>query len=194
MKKTKSDALRKFDLSPENPVITILGGSQGSKTINHWVSISLDWLVNTLKTQVIWQTGKTHFDALKHFESIYPTVRLFPFLEDIGSAYSAADLIISRAGALTLAEITWCGKPSLLIPFSGSAADHQTRNADSLKQGGAAVVLTENELSTERFNREVEKMISTPETLLKMSQAAKLLSLSNSTERLVDQILTLVEA
>jgi len=188
---TKTDAIKSFDFSPLKPIIFFLGGSQGSKAINQIVKTSLDYLVNSLKTQIIWQTGRLHFEALRHYAVRYPSIRLYPFLEDVGPAYSAADLIISRAGALTLAEIAWCAKPSLLIPLPGSAADHQTKNANSFKLMGAAIILSEEELSTERFINKIEEVLSSPKTLSEMSHAAKSLSIPDSTGKIVDQILAL---
>jgi len=188
---TRTDAIHNFGLSPEKPVITMIGGSQGSRTINRIVSASIEYLTDSLDTQIIWQTGTTHYKGLKHFESPYPSARLYPFLEEIGPAYSAADLVISRAGALTLAEITWCAKPSLLIPFPGAVADHQTKNANGLKQVGAAVVLPEKDLSRERFIQEVENLLSNPKKLSQMGKAAGSLSISNSAEQIVDQVLSL---
>lgn len=190
----KNDAIERFGLSHDRRVITITGGSQGSRTINRAVSAAVGYLTDRLNIQLIWQTGTSHYDDLRHFESTYPSVKIFPFLEPIGPAYSAADLIVSRAGALTLAEIAWCNKPSLLIPFPGASADHQTKNADTLRKVGAAVVLPERELSRERFVEEIENLISNPQKLSQMGDSAGSLSRPGAAEKIVDQILALAEA
>ncbi|MBC8174801.1 MAG: UDP-N-acetylglucosamine--N-acetylmuramyl-(pentapeptide) pyrophosphoryl-undecaprenol N-acetylglucosamine transferase [Candidatus Marinimicrobia bacterium] len=188
----RSKALSKFQLDPDHPIITIIGGSQGSLFINSMVSESLDYLAGKLNIQFIWQTGPTHFDDLQHFESKYSSISLHPFIDHMDSAYAAADLVISRAGAIALSEIAYCGKPSLLIPFHGAAADHQTKNARSLEKAGAAIVLSENKLTKERFIHEVEQLLSDREKLVEMENAARSVSTPDAANTIVDNILELV--
>ncbi|MEE9166778.1 MAG: glycosyltransferase [Candidatus Neomarinimicrobiota bacterium] len=191
---SKAEAIKDFRLSPEMPILTIIGGSQGSKAINQVVSASVDDLCHRLSIQVIWQTGPLHYDTLSPIESRFSGLRIFPFLERVGPAYSAADLIVSRAGALTLAETAHCGKPSLLIPFRGASADHQTRNAKIFEDAGAAEVILESHLSPERFVKEVETLITDPRKLSKMGTTARSLSTPDAAKEIVNQIVALAEA
>lgn len=191
---TREDAIREFGLSPERKVVTVIGGSQGSKAINRIILDAVDALTDRYKLQLIWQTGKLHYDKLKYVETTSSGVRLFPFLEQMGQAYSAADLVISRAGAVTLAEIARYGKPSILIPFPHASADHQTVNANSFKRAGAAAVIPENELTTQRLLSEIESLISDRSRMSQMGKAAALLSVPNSADRIVDRIICLAMA
>ena len=83
------------------------------------------------KVQILWQTGQNQYNQFKKLDS--STVKIRPFIHNMAEAYAISDLIISRAGALTLSEITACGKPSILVPFPHSAGDHQTKNAKSIR-------------------------------------------------------------
>ena len=186
-------ALRNFGLELDRPVVAILGGSQGSTAINGAVSVALGDLTTKLKVQVLWQTGRKDFEELSHLKESYPGVKILSFVENMGAFYSAADLIISRAGAMALAEITFCGKPSILIPFPGATADHQTKNAEGLVQAGAAIHLPENELSPTRLVDEVKKILATKQTHEEMGLNAKSISFKNSSEKIVQQILLATE-
>ena len=190
---SRTDATGSFGLSGDSPVVVALGGSQGSRTINRLISASLDYLIHQVGTQIIWQTGSTDYDLFRHFESTYSPLRLFPFLDEIGPAYAAADLVVSRAGALTLAEICWCGKPSILIPFAGAAADHQMKNAKTLEEAGASVLLTEKDLTHEQLGQEIESLLSNPERLSQMGMAAKSISRPDAAEQIVDHVVSLAE-
>ncbi|MCH8010606.1 MAG: UDP-N-acetylglucosamine--N-acetylmuramyl-(pentapeptide) pyrophosphoryl-undecaprenol N-acetylglucosamine transferase [Candidatus Marinimicrobia bacterium] len=186
-------ALKNFGLEPDRPVVAILGGSQGSTAINGAVSAALGDLTTKLKVQVLWQTGRKDFEELSHLKESYPGVKILSFVENMGAFYSAADLIISRAGAMALAEITFCGKPSILIPFPRATADHQTKNAEGLVQAGAAIHLPENELSPTRLVDEVKKILATKQTHEEMGLNAKSISFKNSSEKIVQQILLATE-
>ena len=186
-------ALRNFGLELDRPVVAILVGSQGSTAINGAVSAALGDLTTKLKVQVLWQTGRKDFEELSHLKESYPGVKILSFVENMGAFYSAADLIISRAGAMALAEITFCGKPSILIPFPGATADHQTKNAEGLVQAGAAIHLPENELSPTRLVDEVKKILATKQTHEEMGLNAKSISFKNSSEKIVQQILLATE-
>ena len=186
-------ALKNFGLEPDRPVVAILGGSQGSTAINGAVSAALDDLTTKLKVQVLWQTGRKDFEELSHLNESYPGVKILSFVENMGAFYSAADLIISRAGAMALAEITFCGKPSILIPFLGATADHQTKNAEGLVQAGAAIHLPEYELSPTSLVDKVKKILATKQTHEEMGLNAKSISFKNSSEKIVQQILLATE-
>jgi UDP-N-acetylglucosamine--N-acetylmuramyl-(pentapeptide) pyrophosphoryl-undecaprenol N-acetylglucosamine transferase len=135
-------ALRKFDLDSDKKTIFIFGGSQGAQAINHAVLDALDFF--SKDWQLLWQTGERNFASVSE-EAARKRVKcaVFPFVEDMSSAYAASDLVVSRAGALTLAEITACGKPSVLIPYPHAAADHQRYNAEVLQEEGAAQIISE---------------------------------------------------
>ena len=191
---TRDHALDVFGFQMDKPVIAVMGGSQGSHSINELMKESLDSILEKTDSQIIWQTGKNDYSSLSDIENDHPAVRIFSFIDQMGHVYSAADLIVSRAGALSSAEITYCGKPSILIPFPHAAGDHQTKNAKSLSHNGAAVVLDEKGLTPEIFGKKVIQLLTSPKTLLQMSELAKLASIPNSSEKIVDEIMLLAEA
>jgi UDP-N-acetylglucosamine--N-acetylmuramyl-(pentapeptide) pyrophosphoryl-undecaprenol N-acetylglucosamine transferase len=112
----------------------------------------------------------------------------------MGSAYSASDLVVSRAGALTLAEITACGRPSILIPFPFATADHQRHNAQALQKSGATQVILEKDLSAERLAGKIRSLFSDETVLQKMAEKSKQMGRSEATSLLVDQMEELLKA
>lgn len=160
-------------INKQDKTLLVLGGSGGAKTINEAVHQNLEKLHDDLKMQIIWQCGDVYYDDLhkkideKHFEN----VRLHPFLFEMPHAYAAADLVISRAGALSCAELMLTGKPSILIPSSTVAGDHQTKNAKSMVQNNAAVLLKDDEAIDSLYDV-VKEVISNEEMMRSMSEAA----------------------
>ena len=99
--------------------------------------------------QVIWQTGKDLYQNYIHHQS--KTTKVVPFIENMANAYALSDLVMSRSGAITCSELTICGKPSILVPLSNSAADHQIKNANALVKNGAACMLKEKNINPKKF-------------------------------------------
>lgn len=148
---SRADALKHFSLDPDRPVVLVLGGSQGARAINRLVAGSLDQL--TKRCQLIHVTGAAEYGEIsKRAGNHY---RVFAYLKsDFNLAYAAADLVVSRAGANTIAELALLSKPAILIP-NRSVAAHQIHNAGLLGQADAAVVLDELSLDPEAFSRQV---------------------------------------
>jgi UDP-N-acetylglucosamine--N-acetylmuramyl-(pentapeptide) pyrophosphoryl-undecaprenol N-acetylglucosamine transferase len=141
----RADAIEKLGLMQDRMTILILGGSQGAHRINEAVLKSLEFLDD--KMQLIWQCGKRDYKdvaaRLNKKEFVYS---LFPFSNDMDALYAAADLAVARAGALTIAELTACGLPSILVPYPYAAADHQTHNAAEVVEAGAAKTIRDEDL------------------------------------------------
>jgi len=142
----REEALKEFKLSPNKKVILVTGGSLGARTLNQSLMAGLDKLI-AADIQVIWQTGKVYYAGImeKLGENYHPNIRILEFLNRMDLAYAAADIIISRAGAGTIAELCIVGKPVILVPSPNVAEDHQTKNALALVQTNAAVFVTDNE-------------------------------------------------
>ncbi|MCH7762548.1 MAG: hypothetical protein IIB95_02250 [Candidatus Marinimicrobia bacterium] len=182
-------ALKQFDLMDDKKTLFIFGGSQGSAAINRCVSD----MVNELNDiQVLWQTGTSHYEQLKHHET--ESIRIKPFIDDMKSAYALADLTLSRAGALTIAEITVCGLPSVLIPLPSAAADHQTHNAKALEEQGAAKMLPESEMGSKNLTVLINNLLNNEHTLNKMSKSSKAFGKPEAVSVIVDHILEKVGA
>ena len=140
----KSEALKSFGLDENKKTILVTGGSLGAGTLNKSMLAGLNKIC-TADVQLIWQTGKHYYKSVK--EQIagksYPGVTVVEFLNRMDYAYAAADLIISRAGAGTIAELCVIGKPVILVPSPNVAEDHQTMNASALVKNMAAVLVTD---------------------------------------------------
>lgn len=165
----REEAISYFDLEDNIPIALVLGGSGGSRTINESIAEKLGQLEKN-KIQVIWQTGKHYYESMKKFhgESSVSMVHLHDFIDRMDLAYAAADIIVSRAGAGTIAELTIVGKPVILIPSPNVAEDHQTKNALALADKNAALMLRDSE--------SVEKLADTIIKLIKDTQKRRMLS------------------
>jgi UDP-N-acetylglucosamine--N-acetylmuramyl-(pentapeptide) pyrophosphoryl-undecaprenol N-acetylglucosamine transferase len=142
----KEEALSFFNLKKEFPVILVLGGSLGAGSINNCMSENINKLRDS-DCQWLWQTGKYYYENIKALVSLSfsGNISVHGFINRMDFAYAAADIIISRAGAGTIAELCLVGKPVILIPSPNVAEDHQTRNAEALSGRNAAVLLTDNQ-------------------------------------------------
>lgn len=144
---TKEEARLSFGLDPDKKTVLFLGGSLGARTINESISQHLD-LIRNSDVQFIWQTGKYYYEdickQLKQQQAI-PQLKVTDFISDMGEAYKAADLVISRAGASSISEFCLIGKPVILVPSPNVAEDHQTKNAMALVNKDAAVYVKDAE-------------------------------------------------
>lgn len=149
-------ACEKYKLDPYKKTILILGGSQGARPINRAILNSISEEKLNDKYQILWQTGKREYtDVSAEIGARVPSGALFPFAEDMAEIYSAADIVIARAGALTLAELTACALPSILIPFPHAAGDHQRKNALDYTERNMALMIEETELEQKDLINEV---------------------------------------
>lgn len=146
LKVSKKEALQIFGLSENKTTVLIIGGSQGAKSINEAVAQNLKMLVKQ-NIQLIWQTGKAFFDKANTAATGFPTgqVHIAEFIYNMPAAYAAADVVASRAGALSVSELSIVGKPTILVPFPHAAEDHQTQNAMSLVNAHAAKLVIDRD-------------------------------------------------
>lgn len=157
--------------------VLVVGGSLGARAINDVMPQALALLPEELRPNVLHQAGKQHFDAAQQLyrqAGIQADVR--PFLDDMAACYANADVVICRAGALTIAELAAVGVASILIPFPFAVDDHQTHNARFLSEQGAAVLLPQNQLSAEKLAQMLRELADGErgrEKLLAMAQQAR---------------------
>ena len=189
----RKEALKAFNFSNDKKTLLILGGSGGAKSINDAMQEHIETLHNDLGLQIIWQCGKRYYDKLR--KDIKPQnfehLRLKDFIHDMPAAYTAADLVISRAGALSCSELALTGKPSILVPSPNVAGDHQTKNAQSMVVNGAAKLVADDELE-KRLAKVVQEIIDDEKQLTEMSKAAKNLARPNAAEEIATETLKLV--
>lgn len=171
--------------------ILVVGGSQGASALNSFMLRELDGLKN-LGLNIWHQTGKDEFEAVQEvYARKYPQARVEPFISDMHEAYRFADLVICRAGATTIAELTAAGKPSILVPFPYATHDHQLNNARSLEKAGAALVFQQRQLDELNLSAAVGDLFQMPETLARMARAARDMGIPDAGERVVKQLLEL---
>jgi UDP-N-acetylglucosamine--N-acetylmuramyl-(pentapeptide) pyrophosphoryl-undecaprenol N-acetylglucosamine transferase len=175
--------------------ILIFGGSQGAAAINKTVVAMLPLLQKIKdKVSVVHQTGERDLVMAKQAYKQYGIeAEVSPFIVDMVSAYAASDLIICRAGATSLAEITVAGKASILIPFPFAANDHQTLNAKAMVEAGAAAMIQEGDLTAEKLYSFVENLLEDDHKLREMEVKSKKLGRPDAAARIVDVCLQLVQ-
>lgn len=186
------DAARHAWQFPANAqVLLIVGGSQGARAINELVAT---WIERGIPDDlhIIWATGRGAFAEFVRLES--PRVRVRPYLSPIADAYAAADLALTRAGALTIAELCAWGIPALLVPLPTAAADHQTANARALSASGAAREIRQRELTVDRLDREVRSLLDDPSRLEAMARVTASRGRPDAAETIARRVLALARA
>lgn len=168
---------QKLGLLPDKKTILIMGGSLGAATINKAMDQNTVFIENQQDVQFYWQCGKGYYEQYKNSTTAQlPNVHLVPFIEDMPTAYSVADVMIARAGALTISEICVTQKPTILVPSPHVAEDHQTKNAESLASVQAAILVKDNEAPTKMLEESIsllhnhEKMLLFKENLQKLAK------------------------
>lgn len=141
----KKEALEKFGLGESYKTLLVIGGSLGARSINEAVSKSVNELVKN-NIQLIWQTGPSYYEEYRNFENTF--VKVMPFINDMQAAYSACDLVIARAGATTIAEVSSLKLPVILVPSTNVAANHQFMNAKTLTDANAAIMIEDKDLNS----------------------------------------------
>jgi UDP-N-acetylglucosamine--N-acetylmuramyl-(pentapeptide) pyrophosphoryl-undecaprenol N-acetylglucosamine transferase len=166
---SRVEARQRFGIPEGRRVLLVFGGSQGSAALNTRVD---DWIAAGVpeSLHIVWATGPSHFSKHAHRASERVTVR--DYLSPIAEAYAAADLALTRAGAMTTAELCAWGIPSLLVPLPTAAADHQTANARALSEAGAAKWLPESEATAARIDAEVRALLTDERSLRALAAGA----------------------
>jgi UDP-N-acetylglucosamine--N-acetylmuramyl-(pentapeptide) pyrophosphoryl-undecaprenol N-acetylglucosamine transferase len=183
--------------SPSNTntkkTIVLLGGSQGAHALNIAMLEAVDHFgFFTDEIEIIHQTGREDFDFVREaYAKKGIRARVEPFIEDMGAVYRQATVLISRAGATTVAEITACGKPSILVPFPHAAGGHQELNARALGAEGAALVVLQENLSGPILARMIIELLRDTERFDRMSGASRRLGRPDAAEKIVEACLEL---
>ena len=178
-----------FGLDPKLPTLFILGGSQGARSINQHFVKKVSVYLEKIGMQVLWQTGKADFEFCQKQVGSNPRIHLLPFIKDMDKAYSLADLLVCRAGAMTLAEINHFGLPAILIPLPSAAANHQEFNARSQEDAGAARVVLQTELGEGALLPVLTEIFTNSDRLSEMARASASLRRPNATQEICDSII-----
>jgi UDP-N-acetylglucosamine--N-acetylmuramyl-(pentapeptide) pyrophosphoryl-undecaprenol N-acetylglucosamine transferase len=171
-------------------VLLVYGGSQGSLAINRAMA---EWIERGLPNDlyVIWGTGRATYDQFSHCET--ERVRVRDYLSPIANAYAAADFALSRAGAMTTAELFSWGIPAILVPLPTAAADHQTTNAQTLERAGAAICIPQVQLSVDRMDATIGRLLDQPTMLAELAANAVARARPYAAEEIARRILKVVD-
>ncbi len=181
---TPAEARKALGFDPDRPLVLVVGGSLGALTINKAMAAGLDTLLDG-KTQILWQTGRSGEQiGLTAVEGRKDVVAL-PFISDMATAYRAADLVVSRAGAGTISELQLLGKPVILVPSPNVAEDHQRKNALALVERNAAVMVPDSE-AADRLTGEIKRLIADSAAREELSYNISKMALHNADEKIVD--------
>jgi len=186
------DALKAFELDADKPVVFVVGGSQGARSINQAISSNLAFFKEN-NIQLIWQTGKVYYQtALKETENIsYQGIKVFDFINGINLAFEAATVVISRAGAIAISELCRVGKPVILVPFPYAAGDHQTKNALALKEKHAAILIPDTEILKE-LTVQLKSLLANKDEQKRLSESIKLMAIPNAADTIAKKILSII--
>ncbi len=187
----KEAALLQFGLMPDKFTLLIIGGSLGAASINKAIQQSLD-AFQKLGIQLIWQTGKPNAEDYKVAAGMFSNVYVDSFITDMSAAYAAADMVVSRSGAMAVAEIAITGKACIFVPYPYAAEDHQTYNAKVLVDENAAHLIADKNVTKELLPL-IEKMIKNKTQLIEMSSKIKSFAWKNADEVIAAQIIHEIE-
>lgn len=181
-----------FGLSKNKNTLLIVGGSLGALAVNEGIAANLKLLINN-DIQVIWQTGKYyHSQALKDVEEKgNDSIKVVEFIKEMDLAYAAADIIISRAGAIAISEICAIKKPAVLVPLPTAAEDHQTKNAMALVENSAAILVKNNE-TIEKLGIEIVQLNKDKQQQQRLSENLGKFAITNAAERIVNEVISLI--
>jgi UDP-N-acetylglucosamine--N-acetylmuramyl-(pentapeptide) pyrophosphoryl-undecaprenol N-acetylglucosamine transferase len=180
---------------PKDGKLLIFGGSRGAQAINRAVVEMLPLLKEWPDCpRILHQTGDADFASVQqaYREAGFDESSVVPFIEDMAAAYADARLVVCRAGATTLAELTVCGRPAVLIPFPYAAADHQTANARTLEAAGAAELLPQSELTEEKLAKRIQQLMADAERLQQMADNGRKLGQPGAAKKILNDCQKLV--
>lgn len=189
----RSTALEFFGLDVNKPVLLIIGGSLGARTLNESMVTGLEELIKK-EIQVIWQTGKFYYEEMvsRTNELDLSGIRILAFLKEMDLAYAAADIVISRAGALSISELCLASKPTIFVPSPNVAEDHQTKNAEALVKETAAILVTDKDARSELISKAIE-LINDKDAQTNLSMNIKKLGKPNAASDIAHEILEMIK-
>lgn len=188
----RADARKRLDVSADRTLVAVFGGSLGARRINHAVADAVAAMGDRASVAVRHVSGRRdHFDLVSRtagHESLALQYDLVDYEDDMPSVYAAADLVLCRAGASSVAELTVAGVPAILVPLPGAPGDHQTANARALVDVGAARLVPDAELDADRARSEIEALLDDPRRREQMARAARTLARPDAAAAVVDVV------
>lgn len=190
---SKAEARQQMGLDTEKPMVLVIGGSLGARTVNDSIGAGIKKFEDA-GIQVVWQTGKYYAEECekKAKDAGAKLVRPQAFISDMATAYRAADIVISRAGASSISELCLLGKASILVPSPNVAEDHQTKNARALSDKDAAVFVADKDARQELVDKAIELVLD-PQRIASLETEVKKLALHDSAEIIAKEVIHLAE-
>lgn len=190
----KAEGLAYFGLKADKPIVLVVGGSLGTRTLNNMMKTNVDRITSEGKMQVIWQTGKFYEREMTEFMQNRSSEGIWrgAFIDRMDLAYAVADVVVGRSGAGTVSELCLVGKPAVFVPSPNVAEDHQTKNAMALVRKDAALLVPDSEAVTALFPV-VEQLLADPARMQRMAANIKALGIADSADRIVDELLAVVQ-
>lgn len=185
----KNKAVKSFGLDVNKKVLLIIGGSLGARSINNAVAENVKTITDK-NIQIIWQTGEFYFNEYKHLEN--NNIKVKPFISEMEAAFSACDLLVARAGATTIAEVAYLGLPVIFVPSANVAANHQYKNAKSLLDKNACLMIEDSRLPID-FGVKVIEAISNNALLSELKENIKKISKPNAAYEIALDVIRLAE-
>lgn len=189
----REEAISFFGLNSKQPVLLIVGGSLGAQSINRAIKANMDALLK-LGVQILWQTGKTNFSEMNDFAQKLnrPEVKVHEFIYKMDLAYAAANMVISRAGAIAVSELCIVSKATILVPFPYAAEDHQTKNALALVNKKAAMLVADSEVDSGLLSA-VGQLVEQPEKVKELEKNIQTFGMPNAANQIAQVVLDLVK-
>ncbi len=188
MNRTSEQGKKWFGLNEGRKTILIIGGSLGAKSINESIESGLDELLKE-DVQLIWQTGKPFFEQAKsRVKELGDRVKVFDFIREMDYAYAAADMVVSRAGALAIAELCIAAKPVIFVPYPFAAEDHQTSNAMALVKRNAALIVKDSDAKA-ALTGKIKSLLQDEAGQKTMSQNLKAMAIKDADERIAAKVI-----
>ena len=188
---SKEEACKAMGLNPEKPIILVIGGSLGARTVNDSIAGGIEKFDNA-GIQVVWQTGKYYAEECERKAEGSKFVKAQAFISDMATAYRAADIVISRAGASSISELCLLGKASILVPSPNVAEDHQTKNARALSDKNAAIFVADKDARAQLVDEAI-KLVSDKARIASLETEVKKLAYHNSAEVIAKEVIKLAE-
>ena len=190
----RGEALGYYGFNDSMPVVLVVGGSLGTRTLNEMMKAWILTLGGEAPVQVIWQTGKFYEREMQEFLAAHPTKNIWQgaFIDRMDYAYAAADVVLSRSGACTVSELCLVAKPTIFVPSPNVSEDHQTKNAMALVEKGAAEIVRDSE-AVERGMKEAVALAMDKERLERLSANIASLAIADSADRVVREIEKIIE-
>ncbi len=192
--KNKDTALEQYKISENKKVVFIFGGSNGSEILNKATLDMVDKISNQDNFEVILATGKLNYDDfIQKSGNDNRNLHIYPYIDDIDKAYSVSDLIVTSSGAITLAELSFLGKASILVPKAYTTENHQEHNARAFEKIGASKVILEKDVNANTLFDQINEILSDDKLLQELSENSKKMSYPTACKDIVDELYRLVE-